>query len=133
MISQALKSIITDDEDVMALIGSEDQVFAERGSGEAYVVIIDNGKNRVVDTIKEVKRSEIQILISGYPVLEGEAIGIQSTTLIEGAVGETVTSGDYSYKIVEILIKNDPVLIEWENVFSFSVNMSVFYRESETE
>ena len=132
MISQALKSVITDNEEVMALIGSDDLVFAERGSGDQYVVIIDNGKARVVDTIKEIKRSEIQILISGYPVLTGEKIGGQMIELLEGAVGQTVISGDYAYEIRVVNVKNDPVLIDWANVSGFSVNLTVFYREAVT-
>ena len=129
MISQALKSIITDNEEVMALIGSDDLVFAERGSGHQYVVIVDNGKSRVVDTIREIKQSEIQVLISGYPVLTGEQIGGQMIELIEKTVGQTLTSGKYSYHIMETIVKNDPVLIEWSDMSGFSLNMTVFYRE----
>lgn len=129
MISQALKSIITDNAEVIGLIGSDDLVVAERGTGAQYVVIIDNGKARVVDTIKEIKRSEIQVLISGYPVLTGEKIGGRVIELLEGGVGRTVTSGGCAYDIRAVNVKNDPVLIDWAGVSGFSVNLTVFYRE----
>ena len=132
MISESLISILTADSTLMNAVGGAEYVSAEVANGDQYVLILDNNKARVNDNIPEFKQSDIQLLISGYKVLEGEKIGILASNLIEGLTGEAITSGDYTYTVQSVIVRGDPVLIEWEKIKGFSVNLTMYYKEELT-
>lgn len=106
-------------------------LFAEKGSGGKYAVVIENNAdspNRPIDALRE---SSMQVLIIGFDVLDGRYLAELIYALLDSVTGsrsyadsKNGATETYSFRS---LVKKPPVKIQYKGETSFSINFSVNY------
>lgn len=130
MISKAIVDELKGDTTLMTAVGSG-VITAEIGGGDKTVVVKAFTPRRVDAAIPEIKVANVQVLVSGYAIASGETISERVVALIEGLEADDITDGDRTYHVNSVITMNEPELITWQELKTFSSNFRVFYRQED--
>jgi len=130
MITKALNQQMKANTTLVTWAGDASYFFAEAGRGDKAIVTSQNDKYRVEQNIPSLLTSPVQVLITGFDIDSGEKLGHKIVEFIAGLTRSTLEIPDWSYHVQSVVVRNEPVLIRWNNVNAFSINFLISYRQN---
>ncbi len=131
MLSNLYVDAIANDAILGKTFTKKTNLFAEKGVGGKYAVVLENNADILNRPINELRESNMQILIVGYDILDGRYLAELIFALIDTVTGsQTYTDGKngttetYSFRSVT---KKPPVKIQYKGEVGFSINFSANY------
>lgn len=131
MISQALAHVLSADPSLGLKLGTS--LFAESATGSQYVLVRLSYESPVGGGLPtEFRRSNIQIVVYGWPVEAGNKLAEKILRTLELSIGPVTTPNGDVHTIKAVRASGLPVFVNYGDFRAWSLNVAVTHHANLT-